>query len=266
MSEQDVIDEIGAELSAGNFEKALKLSQAAELEGHTSWYTKYSQGVCYRWLGHFEKAIDAYHASLALDPVDPMIVESALSIAFQQAGQLGPAALANDRIVKTLRQHLSYFSKSETLLSFENFEKYKQLSAALMSGGNTYSMMSNEHPTLEQYFLIKAMHSHFDALGVETDLTQTQFYMVCKQIDEDPEQNIDVSSEAFRQHWSIKLKYENLEYCQALLNSISSLLNLKELEEAKSYLQTAKAIMDSDHSKWDYLLHLEQRLIDETPH
>ena len=32
MSEQDVIDEIGAELSAGNFEKALKLSQAAELE------------------------------------------------------------------------------------------------------------------------------------------------------------------------------------------------------------------------------------------
>ena len=114
-----------------------------------------------------------------------MIVESALSIAFQQAGQLGPAALANDRIVKTLRQHLSYFGKSETLLSFENFEKYKQLSAALMSGGNTYSMMSNEHPTLEQYFLIKAMHSHFDALGVETDLTQTQFYMVYQQIDED---------------------------------------------------------------------------------
>ena len=57
MSEQDAIDEIGAELTAGNFEKALKLSQAAELEGHTSWYTKYSQGVCYRWLGHFEKAM-----------------------------------------------------------------------------------------------------------------------------------------------------------------------------------------------------------------
>ena len=28
-------------------------------------------------------------------------------------------------------------------------------------------------------------------IGVEIDLTQTQFYMVCKQIDEDPEQNID---------------------------------------------------------------------------
>ena len=90
--------------------------------------------------------------------------------------------------------------------------------------------------------------------------------MVCKQIDEDPEQNIDVSSEEFRQHWSIKLKYENLEYCQSLLNSISSLINLGELKEAKSYLQTAKAIIDRNHSKWDYLLHLEQQLIDETPH
>ena len=266
MSEQDVIDEIGAELSAGNFEKALKLSQAAELEGHTSWYTKYSQGVCYRWLGHFEKAIDAYHASLALDPVDPIIVESALSIAFQQAGQLGLAALANDRVVKNLRLNLGYFAKSETLLDLEKFEKYKQLSLALTSAGTTYSIMANEYPVLKQYFLMKSMHSHFDALGVEIDLTQTQFYMVCKQIDEDPEQNIDVSSEEFRQHWSIKLKYENLEYCQALLNVISSLLNLKEPEDAKSYLQTAKVIIDSDHSKWDYLLHLEQRLIDETPH
>jgi len=266
MSEQDAIAEIGAELTAGNFERALKLSQAAEAEGHTSWYTKYSQGVCYRWLGDFEKAIASYQASLALDPIDPIRVEMALSIAFQQAGHLGPAAIANDDIVKNLRLYLGYFAKSETLLDLEKLEKYKQLSEALMSGGATYTIMANEYPALKKYFLMKSMRSHFDALGVEIDLTHTHFYMVCKQIDEDPEQNIDVSSEEFRQHWSIKLKYENLEYCQSLLNSISSLINLGELKEAKSYLQTAKAIIDRNHSKWDYLLHLEQQLIDETPH
>ena len=85
MSEQDVIDEIGAEPQQETLKK-LKVKPSCRVRGTYLLVYEISQGVCYRWLGHFEKAIDAYHASLALDPVDPMIVELALQLHFSKRG------------------------------------------------------------------------------------------------------------------------------------------------------------------------------------
>ena len=170
-------------------------------------------------------------------------------------------ALTIDNSITNLRRDLNYYGQSGVQLDLEQIENYKSLSAALASSGTTFTLLAEKHSELVQYFLNKSLQAHFDCLGLEDWITQEYYVSVCQQIDQDPSQQVDTSSEDFRRHWSIKLKYENLEYCNALLNVASALIGNvfhgnQVMNEASNYLQMAQTIMDENHPKWDALLNL----------
>ena len=266
MDQEEIRDSAFVDIQQGSYDLALQKLQKIDESGDTDWNIKYLIGVCYRQTGNLPKAINFYYAAIDLcDPSSvPSAVYNALAIALQLSGDLINAALTIDNSITNLRRDLNYYGQSGVQLDLEQIDNYKSLSAALASSGTTFSLLAEKHSELVQYFLNKSLQAHFDCLGLEDRITREYYVSVCQQIDQDPSQQIDTSSEDFRRHWSIKLKYENLEYCNALLNVASALIRNafhgfrpnQVMNEASNYLQMAQTIMDENHPKWDALLHV----------